>query len=54
MVCCMCGKKIRKEPITGWDKGNNAEPIMTGRCCNQCNDIVIRVRLSKLAERSKA
>ena len=20
-----------------WDKGNNAEPVKTGRCCDKCN-----------------
>jgi len=29
-VCCICGNVY-----TGY--GNNAEPVMEGRCCNDCN-----------------
>ena len=38
-VCSICGKKYE-----GF--GNNASPINSGRCCNECNsDIVIPMRL---------
>jgi len=29
-TCCVCGKEY-----TGF--GNNAEPVMEGRCCDECN-----------------
>lgn len=53
MKCCLCGKEIENEihPITGkvfWDKGNNAEPLSDGRCCNNCNETkVIPERLRR-------
>ena len=36
--CSICGEKILENPITGWDLGNNAEPVATGRCCDHCNE----------------
>lgn len=30
-VCCICGKPYH-------DYGNNAMPLMNGRCCKECND----------------
>ncbi|MHA1868686.1 MAG: hypothetical protein ACTSXD_11635 [Candidatus Heimdallarchaeaceae archaeon] len=39
MKCCFCGKEAGKY-------GNNAQPIMNGRCCDKCNEeFVIPVRL---------
>ena len=35
MKCCICGEEI--ESKRGWDKGNSAEPIKSGRCCDVCN-----------------
>ena len=41
MKCCFCKKDAGQY-------GNNAEPVMKGRCCNKCNDgIVIPIRLLK-------
>jgi len=32
--------------------GNNAEPIISGRCCDSCNyQLVIPMRLAKLSNR---
>lgn len=40
--CCLC-----KEKYKGY--GNNAEPLMKGRCCNRCNILkVIPARLEEL------
>ena len=39
--CCICGKRIVAENPGGWDQGNNAEPISTGRCCDDCNNTVV-------------
>lgn len=33
--CCLCKKEIEK--VGSYDKGNSAEPIKKGRCCNKCN-----------------
>lgn len=34
MKCCICGKLIK-----GW--GNNAEPVAPGKCCDECNAVVV-------------
>ena len=40
--CVICGKQI-----AGY--GNNAEPVMIGECCNECNlHIVIPARIFEL------
>jgi len=50
MKCCICGSEIMRE-ANGWDQGNNAQPIMDGRCCNSCNwSIVIPVRLGAVVK----
>lgn len=36
MNCSICEKEIPVEP-NGWDQGNNAKPVASGRCCNSCN-----------------
>lgn len=41
--CSICG-----QPYYGY--GNNAKPINDGRCCNQCNNLVIEQRLLYLYE----
>jgi len=35
MKCCLCGGKIKK--VGTWTKGNNAQPLMDGRCCGVCD-----------------
>ena len=40
-TCCIC-----KKEYGGY--GNNAEPVMTGRCCDRCNSKVIAVRLESI------
>ena len=40
--CCICGKEY-----THW--GNNAEPVKSGRCCDECNATrVIPARIEEL------
>ena len=57
MKCSICGKEIEKQinPKTGkvfWDKGNNAQPINNGRCCNACNhEYVIPKRVEQLLKK---
>jgi hypothetical protein len=47
MKCSICGRAIVANVI-GWDKGNNAQPINDGRCCDDCNmSVVIPARLQE-------
>jgi hypothetical protein len=39
MNCSICQKPIENK--NGWDKGNNAEPVNNGRCCDYCNMAVV-------------
>ena len=45
MKCVICSRRITTDP-DGWDGGHNAEPILTGRCCRYCNEVVIIRRLN--------
>lgn len=48
MKCSICKKEIEKD-ATGWDEGNNAQPINRGRCCDSCNiNKVIPERLKRM------
>jgi len=47
MKCVMCQEEI-KEDIFGWGGGHNAEPVATGRCCADCNEVVVAVRLARV------
>jgi len=38
MKCSICKYKLK-------DYGHNAEPINNGRCCDDCNNLVIRRRI---------
>lgn len=50
MKCSMCEREIRKDLLTGWDQGNNAEPF-AGRCCDECNvHFVIPARIKRYLE----
>jgi hypothetical protein len=40
-ICSICG-----EDYQGW--GNNAYPVNEGRCCNDCNTIVINHRIANM------
>ena len=40
MKCSICGNDIGIQ-LGGWDQGNNAQPINSGRCCSHCNDTVV-------------
>jgi hypothetical protein len=39
--CCICDKDYSHY-------GNNAQPIMEGRCCDDCNQTVIYARLLRM------
>lgn len=46
MLCSICFDQIPVHQPHGWDKGHNAEPVNSGRCCDVCNDnVVISARL---------
>jgi len=45
MKCVICSRRITTDP-DGWDGGHNADPIAEGRCCGDCNAIVIIRRLN--------
>jgi len=57
MKCCICTKDIQpqRNPDTGdivWDQGHNAEPVASGRCCDECNySIVLAARLVNMRAR---
>ena len=50
MDCSICGKPI---PAVGnWTEGNNAEPVNSGRCCNECNmSVVVPARMGYVNSR---
>jgi hypothetical protein len=41
LTCSICGEKITPHPISGWAGGNNADPINDGRCCDDCDAMVV-------------
>ena len=45
MKCVICSRRITTDP-DGWAGGHNAEPILKGRCCRWCNEVVIIRRLN--------
>ena len=52
MKCSICGLEIEMDADGKWDGGHNAAPIVEGRCCEECNDIVvIPMRLREFQER---
>ena len=53
MKCSICKGPILIEPITGWKKGHNAWPINDGRCCDNCNNMVVTARLTNFVNKRK-
>lgn len=46
--CSICNSIILPE-LSGWTGGHPAEPINSGRCCNDCNSsVVIPTRLRRM------
>lgn len=46
LTCVLCGDDIAVE-ASGWAGGHNPSPLSDeGRCCNNCNTLVIIARLS--------
>ena len=46
MKCSICKYAIKPDS-NGWDKGHNAFPINSGKCCGSCNDCVVLPRRLK-------
>jgi hypothetical protein len=47
--CCFCHLPIAERAMTDWLRGNNALPVMDGRCCDICNDLIVMpVRLLRI------
>ena len=46
-ICSICGKRF-------YEFGNNARPLNTGRCCNNCDDNIIRPLRFYLIEKYNA
>jgi len=53
MNCSICQNLIIPDSISKWDKGNNAWPINDGRCCDNCNHLVVMARLKSQEEIEK-
>jgi len=47
MKCVLCNLPL------GDPHGNNAEPAATGRCCNECNTLVIIERIKEMSNDNK-
>ncbi len=45
MTCSICSGEIEVQ-VHGWDKGHNAYPITDGRCCSDCNHLVVQARIT--------
>ena len=45
MECCLCEGQIEEKYTPQgemyWDSGNNAQPVKDGRCCGECNIMVV-------------
>ena len=41
MKCIICKDNIKVHELSGWSEGHNAEPVKSGRCCDDCNDDVV-------------
>ena len=44
--CSICEQEIFPDP-NGWAGGHNASPINEGRCCGDCNDMIVVPRRIK-------
>lgn len=39
--CSICQGDIDVHPGSNWTRGHNAEPVNDGRCCSECNSLVV-------------
>lgn len=40
LICSICGNPIQPN-WHGWAGGNNAQPVNNGRCCSDCDAMVV-------------
>jgi len=45
-TCVICQETIKPNKYNGWAGGHNAQPLKDGRCCDNCNDLVIEARIN--------
>lgn len=48
MKCCICRGEIQEHSHNGkvyWSEGHNAQPLVDGRCCDDCNNYVVGFRI---------
>ena len=54
LICSICELPIEPHPISGWAGGNNAEPVNSGRCCDDCDaQVVIPLRIARIMASQK-
>ena len=47
--CILCNESISKNAVSEiWKKGNNAEPLASGTCCDNCNYDVVMARIQRI------
>jgi len=52
--CVICGDSIAENAVTSfWLKGNNAQPLAEGQCCDICNEAVVVARITEALNREK-
>tara|TARA_X000001382_G_scaffold124432_1_gene108979 strand:- start:513 stop:710 length:198 start_codon:yes stop_codon:yes gene_type:complete len=57
-ICALCFGIIDKhyytnddgERVMYWDEGHNGQPLVDGRVCDSCNELVIAYRIKKMME----
>lgn len=53
IICSICQMPIEEKG--GWAHGNNAQPVNAGRCCDECNDmVVIPARINRMVRQPRA
>ncbi len=52
--CVICGGGLAENAKDSrWLKGNNAEPLANGQCCDICNDKVLVARLARMLRQAR-
>lgn len=41
LICVICRHSIPPDPRSGWAHGHNALPVTPGRCCSDCNAMIV-------------
>jgi len=43
MKCCICGREIELKvyKMGSYEQGHNAAPVKEGKCCSECNALVV-------------